>query len=483
MFNRNYLPLCNKRALATCTFHDSKLMKKTSIPITLFFVFACLYGFRRGEAPSDLVTIQGSMQRDGDATKGYEYLTTGDFLKSGLPYDIVIKAAGKNTTNLLHRTGKNATVDYGFNVIGNDDSIDIVIPTCLQCHAEVLDGQLVIGLGNASADFSHISQQSKKLQLLKMLQFAEPKKYLAAKAFLNSVLTVDPEIETEVRGVNPADQLAAALVAHRDPQTLVWSNRALLDVPEKVIPTDVPAWWLLKKKNAMFYTGFGRGDFSRFLMMSNLLTVKDTAEAEEVYSHFGDVLAYIKTLEVPKYPKNIDTGLAATGEILFNDHCSRCHGTYGPYGQYPNVLVPGNIINTDSFLYLSNQQNPQFINWFLKSWFASGDHPARLEPFNGYVAPPLDGVWVTAPYFHNGSVPTIEGVLNSAKRPKYWTRNFNHPQYDYEHLGWVYTTSESAEGKKYYNTTLPGYGNYGHYFGDKLTDDERLAVIEYLKGL
>ena len=32
-----------------------------------------------------------------------------------------------------------------------------------------------------------------------------------------------------------------------------------------------------------------------------------------------------------------------------------------------------------------------------------------------------------------------------------------------------------------YNTTLPGYGNYGHYFGDKLTGEERKAVIEYLK--
>jgi hypothetical protein len=34
-----------------------------------------------------------------------------------------------------------------------------------------------------------------------------------------------------------------------------------------------------------------------------------------------------------------------------------------------------------------------------------------------------------------------------------------------------------------YNTTLPGYGNQGHYFGDKLNDDERKAVIEYLKTL
>ena len=40
----------------------------------------------------------------------------------------------------------------------------------------------------------------------------------------------------------------------------------------------------------------------------------------------------------------------------------------------------------------------------------------------GYQAPPLYGVWATAPYFHNGSVPTIEEVLNSSERPQIWQR-------------------------------------------------------------
>jgi hypothetical protein len=42
---------------------------------------------------------------------------------------------------------------------------------------------------------------------------------------------------------------------------------------------------------------------------------------------------------------------------------------------------------------------------------------------------------------------------------------------------------DNADNKLIYNTTLPGYGNYGHYFGDKLSDKERKAVIEYLKTL
>jgi hypothetical protein len=80
-------------------------------------------------------------------------------------------------------------------------------------------------------------------------------------------------------------------------------------------------------------------------------------------------------------------------------------------------------------------------------------------------------------------VPTIEVLLDSKLRPTYWSRDFSKTEYDYEKLGWKYKTEEKAGNKNVYNTTLPGYGNYGHYFGDKLTDKERNALLEYLKTL
>ena len=152
-------------------------------------------------------------------------------------------------------------------------------------------------------------------------------------------------------------------------------------------------------------------------------------------------------------------------------------------GQYPNLLIPQSTIQTDSLLQASNYSNPEFVDWFNKSWFSSGDHPGKLVPFKGYLAPPLDGIWITAPYLHNGSVPSLEAVLNSAIRPKYWSRSFEKPQYNYDNPGWVFSVHEQPTDRIIYNTTLPGYGNYGHYFGDKLTNTERKAVIEYLKTL
>jgi len=179
----------------------------------------------------------------------------------------------------------------------------------------------------------------------------------------------------------------------------------------------------------------------------------------------------------------VDEALALKGKAVFNNNCSKCHGTYGEKATYPNLLIPERIIKTDSLLLQANYQNPQFISWFNESWYANGSHPARLQPFNGYIAPPLDGVWITAPYLHNGSVPTLEAVLNSKERPQYWQRDFKQPEYDYEKVGWKYEVKSDGNSSKIYNTDKPGYKNIGHTFGDRLSVEDRKAVIEYLKTL
>ena len=111
----------------------------------------------------------------------------------------------------------------------------------------------------------------------------------------------------------------------------------------------------------------------------------------------------------------------------------------------------------------------------------------------GYQAPPLDGIWASAPYFHNGSVPTVYHVLNSKARPKVFTRSYKTDldAYDAEKVGWKVQVLERGpaggvsafERRKVYDTTQPGRGNGGHTFGDELTEDQRRAVIEYLKTL
>jgi hypothetical protein len=141
---------------------------------------------------------------------------------------------------------------------------------------------------------------------------------------------------------------------------------------------------------------------------------------------------------------------------------------------------------------------PESGEFYNQSWFAhekSGwlgdDYPAMKTA--GYQAPPLDGIWATAPYLHNGSVPTVYHLLNSKSRPRVFTRSFrtNSEDYDPIKLGWKVQILEgnnganlsSYERRKIYDTTKPGRGNGGHTFGDDLTEEERMSVIEYLKTL
>jgi mono/diheme cytochrome c family protein len=457
-------------------------MKKIILALLLSTALMAFGYFGLNDKP---VPIPPSKQRRGDARKGYDYLANGDYVRSGLPLSVFRMGYTKFDSSLLPRTGLNANIPYDFTAQRAKNGEVIVAPNCMQCHAMVFDGKLVIGLGNAGIDFTRgrgINAQSVTM-LETMLKKKFPSQYEASASFITVTKAIAPDLVAEVRGVNLADHLAALLVAHRDPQTFQWNEKALLPKDHAVIPTDTPPWWLLKKKNAMFYNGFGRGDFGRFLMASNLLTTGDTIESREVDAHMPDMLSYIYSLKAPVYPNTIDKPLAGKGKILFEKNCSPCHGTYGANAKYPNLLIPASVIQTDSLLYASNYSTPQFVNWFNKSWFRSGDHPAQLEPFAGYIAPPLDGIWITAPYLHNGSVPSLEALLNSSARPRYWSRDFKKSQYNYGSPGWVYREETAAGKPEIYNTDLVGYNNRGHYFGDVFTVSERKSVIEYLKTL
>ena len=434
--------------------------------------------------------IPASPQRLGDADKGYEFLITGNYMSSGVPYDAFVQGSGGDNTNLLQRTGDNANIAYEYTAVNAANGVRIVSPNCMSCHASFINDEFVVGLGNHAADFTinradNIGLVSAGVSLLYGGQ--ESDEWEAYDQFRKSIEAIGPKTLTETRGANPADKITRVLAAHRDKNTLEWTDSPYVNVSDEVIPTDVPAWWLLKKKNALFYHGIGRKDFCKSFIGSALLTLDDQTKAEELDPKMPDILAYIYSLEAPAYPFEIDTDLAAEGKPVFEENCVKCHGSYGENEEYPNLLVALKTIGTDaalSDLYTTpSDVNDYFLDWFNTGWFGTG--PAGLE-FNaegGYIAPPLDGVWATAPYFHNGSVATIAEVLDSSKRPTYWSRSFNSTDYDKENLGWNYTEEVSKIDKETYDTTLKGYGNGGHTFGDKLTDQQRLALLEYVKTL
>lgn len=435
--------------------------------------------------PSGTNYVPGSPQRTGDAAKGYEYLVYGNYIDAGIPYRLFRQVVGAQDGNDLGREGDNADIPYNFTAVDAYNGVRVVAANCLQCHAQQLNGELVVGLGDYKADFTKDQSRlitSVDVAMTLLYGGKSSDEWQAYLPFRRAVLATGPELVLPVRGLNPADKLTAVLAAHRNADDLTWYDEPQMPIPDEMVPTDVPAWWLLKKKNVMFHNGVGRGDFSRIIMASSLLTMQDSTKAREIDENFKHVLAYIKSIEAPLYPGNIDRDKAAKGEEIFNSKCSKCHGTYGETETYPNLMVSLEKIKTDSLLATANYYS-KFVDWYNNSWYSKAPFAAKLVPSRGYIAPPLDGIWATAPYLHNGSVPTVEDLLNSKQRPVYFRRNFDEEEYDHSRLGWKFEQVTQPGGTDVYNTLLPGYGNQGHYFGDSLTDKERGEVIEYLKTL
>jgi mono/diheme cytochrome c family protein len=287
-----------------------------------------------------------------------------------------------------------------------------------------------------------------------------------------------PHAVMPFKGINPAFMLEQAGVAHHQPIDLAWTDAPVFPIPERRVGSDIPPLWNVKKKNALYYNAMGRGDFTKLLMQVSALAVSDTAHARRINERFPDVLAWLRALSPPVYPRPIDRPLAEKGEAIYTRHCQKCHGTKE---EYPNLLVETKVVGTDPAYAEYFLDHPGFNDWYNQSWYATSSRPSSAQPSLGYVAPPLDGVWATAPYLHNGSVPTLEDLLDSRRRPAYWRRSFDDKDYDFQKVGWAYTRENGSVDQQTYNTTLSGYGNQGHTYGDVLSTEEREALIEYLK--
>jgi mono/diheme cytochrome c family protein len=345
---------------------------------------------------------------------------------------------------------------------------------CMLCHGGSIADRSYVGLGNASLDMQGIYED------------------LAA-ADGRSPRT--PFIFSNVRGTTEAGAMAVFLISWREPNLRLRSTQLQLGFRDDVCE-DAPAWWLLKKKKSMYYTGSSDAHSVRSLMQFMLSPLNSAAAIKQEESTFQDIQAFLLSIQPPPYPFAIDRALAEQGENVFRTNCARCHGTYGKEWTYPNKIVPIDVIGTDRTRFDGfTRKSGEYYN---QSWFAHekagwliDDYPVVATP--GYQAPPLDGIWATAPYLHNGSVPTVYHLLNSQSRPALFTRSYRTDQdaYDPVKLGWKIEDLKPGaadrlppyERRKVYDTSQPGRWNGGHRFGDKLTEEKRWAVIEYLKTL
>ncbi len=250
---------------------------------------------------------------------------------------------------------------------------------------------------------------------------------------------------------------------------------------------DPPSWWGTSYRKYFYPDAFAPNTPR---IMLQILNWPGNAVKKWV-PWMSDIVDEIAKLEPAKFTLVVNTGKVKRGEIVFNDTCARCHGTYAPDGgvNYPNRITPIATIGTDD-LRLKSGVTKVYREYLKNSWlgeYGKSELPVRTEP-TGYQAPVLRGVWATAPYFHNGSVPTIYHVLHPAERPNVWQADLT--QYDFEKLGLKFNTTTqrsslaTAEARRtVYDVSLPGKKNGGHTFAEELSETEKDEVLEYLKTL
>lgn len=450
--------------------------------LLLAFALACGPDLLHQGPPEDFDTwaIPPAPQREGDADAGLQYLLYGDYVGSGVPLETWSALVPPIQGNPLDRDGASATVPYSFNVFEAPNGVEVVGGiNCFGCHAGRLEGELVVGLGNPFSDFTSSDLDTFELSALAVENTfgLESPEWAAYEPLIRGARASADAIVTPFAGVNPAFTLEEAAAAHRRPGDLSWSTQPLYDKPTSGLASDVPAWWNVGKKPALYYNGMGRGDAARLLMQISVVGLTDLAQAERIDARMPDVLAFLRTLEPPVWPGGRDAEAAARGEAVFLDRCARCHGTYGEGSEYPGLLVALAAVGTDPAYAMRPMEN-ELTPWYNASWFAA-DGESAIVPFPGYVAPPLNGIWASAPYFHNGSVPTLAGVLDPEQRPERWART---GAYDRVAVGLAFEV-EAEDPLAVYDTRIEGYGNGGHAFAADLDEAARADLIAYLVGL
>jgi len=261
-----------------------------------------------------------------------------------------------------------------------------------------------------------------------------------------------------------------------------WDLNRLSD-EERIGAADFPSLWNQKPRQGMNLHWDGDNDSVDERNLSAGLGAGITPATVD-YAGLQRVRDWIWTLPPPKYPFGIDAGLASRGAQVYEQQCAACHADNRfrdgiNSGARVGLVEPISQIGTDrhrldsyTTVFAANQYGlfPESPNRF-----------TRFRKTNGYANQPLDGIWARAPYLHNGSVPTLRDLLDDPMvRPRSFYRGYD--VFDQNKVGFVSDVPEEG-GRQFfrYDVSVPGNGNGGHMYGTTLPDEDKRAIVEYLK--
>lgn len=229
----------------------------------------------------------------------------------------------------------------------------------------------------------------------------------------------------------------------------------------------------------------------------------------------------LSKLKAPQWPKDIwslDMDKVALGRQLFKENCTSCHGVKIIQGtdEWRVTMLSNKQIGTDpttsdnfanyrvdaSKLGGSKSTDQAFGLYFMTDkvmqnrYAAEGISPSEKPLIDGngrqnlvrapcgYKARPLHGIWATAPFLHNGSIPNLYELLSPYKER---SKTFDVGSYMFDPVKVGIVTNVANVTK--FDVSLKGSANTGHIFDDmqgaigrKLSEEERYAIIEFLKS-
>jgi len=356
--------------------------------------------------------------------------------------------------------------------------------SCLACHQGQVEGRVIPGLPNSTYALETLTEEVRQVKVRQRKPFG----HMDMGSLFLPLGTTNGTTNAVIFGV--------ALMRHRDPDLSIVQRPPRFDLAHHDM--DAPPWWHYAKRRSLYADGFAPKGH-RILMQFLLVKENGPEKFASWEEDFRDIERWIESLEAPRWPWPVEAALADRGRGVFEQHCAACHGTYDPAEParetYPDRIVGLAEIGTDRVRFDSlSVKDRGSLN---RSWFghmgADAASMKEREAPAGYVAPPLDGIWATAPYLHNGSVPTLWHLLHPAARPAVWKRT--PAGYDRGRVGLEVEEMErmptgpgeeklaAAERRRHFDTSKPGKGAAGHDFPDALDEEEKMAVLEYLKTL
>lgn len=405
--------------------------------------------------------------------------------------------------------------------------------SCATCHSSHLFGKTIYGLTNR---FPRANEFFIRAKLgVSMLEESFFKYYSGATREEMALFT---EAKTNIKSVGLKKPIALGLdtslaqvslsLARRNPDSLASKNSYYEKHPRYDYLQDQPAdskpavWWNVKYKNRWLSDGSvvsGNPIYTNILW-NEIGRGVDLIQLEEWLENNKQIIAELTTAvfssEAPRFTDffseaDVDLRAAQRGEKIFNEVCSRCHGTYEKNWSLSNaegmsltekiktaqVHYPKQTkvkdVGTDPYRYLGMKSLEK-----LNELEISKKNDILIQAQKGYVPPPLVGIWARWPYMHNNSISSLCELLTpSAQRVKFFYQgpaNNKNTDFDKECNGYPAPekapSSWKARKELVYDTTKKGMGNFGHDEGifiengqELLSLDEKRDLIKFLQTL